>query len=41
MRFSGPRSISGTLGLTVALETTDGAGDTEVGGGRCVISVEV
>lgn len=28
------------LGLTVALETTDGVGDTEVGG-RCVISVEV
>jgi hypothetical protein len=28
------------LGLTVALESTDGVGDAEVGGGR-VISVEV
>jgi hypothetical protein len=29
------------LGLTVALETTDWVGNTAVGGGRCVISVEV
>ena len=33
--------MPGTLSLTVALETTDRVGDTEVGGGRCVISVEV
>ena len=40
MRFSASQSMPGALGLTVALETTDGVGDTEVGRGR-VISVEV
>lgn len=33
--------MPGALGLTVALEATDGVGDTEVGRGRCVTSVEV
>jgi hypothetical protein len=32
--------MPGALGLTVALKTTDWVGDTEVGGGRCVV-VEV
>ena len=41
MRFRASRSIPGALGLTVALETTDWVWDTEVGGGRWVISVEV
>jgi hypothetical protein len=41
MRFRASRSIPGALGLTVALEITDWVGDTEVGGGLCVISVEV
>lgn len=33
--------MPGAPGLTVVLETTDGVGDTEVGGSRCVISVDV
>ena len=33
--------MSVALGRTVALETTDWVGDTDVRGGRCVISVEV
>ncbi len=41
MQFRASRSIPGALGLMVALETTDWVWDTEVGGGRWVISVEV
>jgi hypothetical protein len=33
--------MPGAAGLTVALETTDGVGETDVGKARCVISVEV
>ena len=41
MRSSASRSMPSALGLTVALETTDGVGDPAARGGRCVISVEV
>ena len=41
MRFRASGSMPDALGLMVALETTDWVGDTEVGGSRCVISVEV
>ncbi len=41
MRFRASGSMPAALGLTVALEVTDWVGDTEVGGGRRVISVEV
>lgn len=41
MRFRASRSIPGAIGLTVALETIDGVGETDVGKTRCVTSVEV
>jgi hypothetical protein len=33
--------MPGAPGLTVVLEITNGVRDTDIGGGRCVISVEV